>query len=178
MTQQMPTKRRTKPLQVQKIVKVHPNALAFWSNQRPSETVLFNRLSIFSWVFYVLLRLSYTAKLCHWESNRQSTGAGVLIRNLKSWKKHYHSKLLVSVASEPFWTVLKTRTSRACSANVWHTSIDTERVNTENSRHMHTYAFSWNSKDTFPNWIACKLRHGHGLTCSTLKTIPNDIQTL
>ena len=49
--------------------------------------------------FYIYVLRPYTAKLCNWESNRQSASAGVLTRNL-SWNKHDHSKSFVRAANE------------------------------------------------------------------------------
>ena len=60
----------------------------------------FLQSSFYIYVIYVLRPYTAkSAKLCNWESNRQSASAGVFIRNL-SWNKHDHSKSFVSAANE------------------------------------------------------------------------------
>ena len=110
MTQQMPTKRRTKPVQVQKIVKVHPHTFA----------IFFNRLSIS--MCFGLTRLSFAIE-------NQTDKAPVLVYSFAtSAETSTTIQSHLSGQQMNFWTrgFPKTRTSRACSANVQHTSTDTD----------------------------------------------------
>ena len=132
MTQQMPTKRRTKPVQVQKIVKVHPHAFA----------IFFNRLSIS--MCFGLTRLSFAIE-------NQTDKAPVLVYSFAtSAETSTTIQSHLSGQQMNFWTrgFPKTRTSRACSANVQHTSTDTDWVNTPANRTFkHSVEIIWNAND-------------------------------
>ena len=132
MTQQMPTKRRTKPVQVQKIVKVHPHAFA----------IFFNRLSIS--MCFGLTRLSFAIE-------NQTDKAPVLVYSFAtSAETSTTIQSHLSGQQMNFWTrgFPKTRTSRACSANVQHTSTDTDWVNTSANRTFkHSVEIIWNAND-------------------------------
>ena len=132
MTQQMPTKRRTKPVQVQKIVKVHPHTFA----------IFFNRLSIS--MCFGLTRLSFAIE-------NQTDKAPVLVYWLgTSAETSTTIQSHLSGQQMNFWTrgFPKTRTSRACSANVQHTSTDTDWVNTSANRiFKHSVEIIWNAND-------------------------------
>ena len=137
-------------------------------------------------IIYVLLRLSCTEKLA---VENQTDKAPVLVYSFatsnKSWKKNNHSKLVGQrqcnnpAFSDPARCCPKQERVVQCKCST--------SMNKSTHQKFTTYVcicillkFQWhmlfNSKAR-QNSIACKLRHGHWLTCSTLKSIPNDIQS-
>ena len=123
---------KEEPVQVQKIVKVHPHTFA----------IFFNRLS--TSMCFGLTRLSFAIE-------NQTDKAPVLVYWLgTSAETSTTIQSHLSGQQMNFWTrgFPKTRTSRACSANVQHTSTDTDWVNTSANRiFKHSVEIIWNAND-------------------------------